>query len=777
MLEFPDADWEFAQKIYGWSAFQFQAWLKGHILNFHTVNRTVKLYPDSVLELWINDIHVFGGDFLGFGRAPVIVQLQPGLNEINVRLVREVRSMGGSFPPTIRASLRAQLVFDRLEVDHDSVMLSDVVHGHFCSRYGSITVRNQADVWVKIHHVAISLSDRSFTVADREVQLAPGQSRLVKLVFDLDDILGEDLNFVLRFSGEDFERRELNFRVGLRHTGISSLQKITFLHPSGAVSYAMLRPPTSPSTSANQQVPVLLNLHGAGVEADGPLARHMFDGTPDLPAWILSPTGMSPWSGDDWHTWGFSDAQAAVAAIPDWIERINWKGPGVFLEKVLVAGHSNGAQGTWYFASHQPDRVLGLAAASGYSSIENYVPYVLWNEADPLQSGILQASRNSFRHELLTENMVGLPICQQHGSADDNVPTYHSRLMNTLLVQVGELANYSEIPDGGHWFDGTMTTAPMVAFYLHHLTAPRSKISAPSMFTFVAPNSDDMGSKYGISIDQLSIPDRLGRVQVAISVHGSLVRWHLRTENIHRLHFTHDTAIVNRPDEILLDDLPHPFNISQHQEENSFVKSDSNIWGREVAHDWRNLDQRYGRQRGALDSILRSRGAFEIVYCSDRTLAIAVQASRNFLQYYGADTNIVPFSMYENALGKEGNVITICLGTSIPEAQLPRFPIQLLGQHILLTRKDSGTTQVPLVAGMGGVWLRPLPGERLELLIWGYDEVGLRQAARLIPTLTGAGQPDFVILGDSARWKGHAGASAMGFFDYKWRISSASYLP
>lgn len=52
---------------------------------------------------------------------------------------------------------------------------------------------------------------------------------------------------------------------------------------------------------------------------------------------------------------------------------------------------------------------------------------------------------------------------------------------------------------------------------------------------------------------------------------------------------------------------------------------------------------------------------------------------------------------------------------------------------------------------MGALFLRPLDGERLELVVWGADVAGLEHAARLVPALTGVGQPDFVILSAKCR--------------------------
>lgn len=80
--------------------------------------------------------------------------------------------------------------------------------------------------------------------------------------------------------------------------------KLTFLHPGGIVSYAILRPPSPEAlreVSKSRALPILLNLHGAGLEADSQQVRHMLDTVPDLHAWVLFPTGVTPWSADDWR--------------------------------------------------------------------------------------------------------------------------------------------------------------------------------------------------------------------------------------------------------------------------------------------------------------------------------------------------------------------------------------------------------------------------------------------------------------------------------------------
>lgn len=112
------------------------------------------------------------------------------------------------------------------------------------------------------------------------------------------------LEFRYRIEGEPSDRwvpatRELN-----KITHWHLLQKYTFLHPSGIVSYAVIRPPSpaAPCTSSPvSQLPILLALHGAGVEADSPQSKEQYDALPDLCSWLLLPSGVTSWSGDDWR--------------------------------------------------------------------------------------------------------------------------------------------------------------------------------------------------------------------------------------------------------------------------------------------------------------------------------------------------------------------------------------------------------------------------------------------------------------------------------------------
>ena len=794
-ISFPAVKWSSLRSVYGWAALQYQGWARGHLEVRGGSPCRITLFTDNVLEVWVNNKQFFGGDFYAFRRAPLVVTLRPGGNVIDVRLIREIRSMGGA-DSSVTVNLEAQVSTSTLRFLEATAILPDLIDGKLPSSFASITVRNEGEDWMELCDcdmgsvpttrcypstspfvpVPHAFQTGATNPTDKLIRIAPGQSRPIVFHIETDNCesIRVTKTFAFKKSGVDSVCRIKTLKFELTQRSLSEPHKMTFLHPSGTVSYAILRPPSDVGKKGGSEtaLPVLLNLHGAGLEADSHQVRHMLDSVPDVRAWTLFPTGMSPWSGDDWHTWGFADVRAAILAISDWIETVSWDGPDVLTHNWFVSGHSNGGQGTWHIMGHQPDHVLGAAAVSGYSSIEAYVPYSMWREAHPLLTAVVHQAIASCSHELLVENMAQTPIMIQHGSDDENVPPYHSRLMNSLLGETDAEACYVELPKKGHWFEGAMATAALRTFYHQHLPSTVRTGQPPETFSAVFPNSDDMGSRFGIVVDQLESPDHFGRIDVSRDDQT----WRLSTTNIHRLHFDFAVRGFKPPVRILLDGSEKAYvEKSSSSLATSFVQSENCSWDVEAAEAWKTLEQRFGRQRGALDAVMRTTGSFKIARYSANLFDIALQISRNLYQYYHADSTI---TNYPNEDGKQaGNSIALAIGKDLPPGELAAFPINILPTGIQLRKRGrSRVKSIPMEAGLGAIFLRPFGEEQLELVVWGADESGLRQAARLVPTLTGVGQADFIILSRTAAWQGHAGAVSMGFLDFDWQISEGSFL-
>jgi len=369
------------QAVYGWAALQYQAWTRGWLTVNGTSPRTIVLYTDQILEYYIDGQHHFGGDAYAFRKAPLVLHLDPGRHQLDVRLVRDVRAMGGVGEPTIAVTIRAELSHSVMNISSDSIILPDRIGGKPASSFGSVTVRNDGyeDVEITRFVTTGGAYQVSLSGAYEPTRVASGQTRPVPFKLACGLNCPEEIEICIcsrPLSTLVANVENCEFVKGrLRSRRIFESHKITYLHPAGIVSYSMLQIPSPNATCPDRfnggLAPVMLQLHGAGVDADNPLVADSLNGL-DLCAWILFPSGGTPWSGDDWHQWGFADVEAAVRSLSDWIVLHKWReSPPPDYQRWLVTGHSNGGQGAWYTMTHHPDKILAGAPISGYSSIQS----------------------------------------------------------------------------------------------------------------------------------------------------------------------------------------------------------------------------------------------------------------------------------------------------------------------------------------------------------------------------------------------------------------------
>lgn len=98
------------------------------------------------------------------------------------------------------------------------------------------------------------------------------------------------------------------------------------------------------------------------------------------------------------------------------------------------------------------------------------------------------------------------------------------------------------------------------------------------------------------------------------------------------------------------------------------------------------------------------------------------------------------------------------------------------GRGIVVRDARGRSTIYGLEEGLGAIYLRPNEAGTLDLVVWGVDLAGLQYAARMVPMLTGVGQPDFVVVNKECAWKGAAGVHALGYLDSFWNISDGSVV-
>ena len=199
-------------------------------------------------------------------------------------------------------------------------------------------------------------------------------------------------------------------------------------------------------------------------------------------------------------------------------------------------------------------------------------------EADPRVTLFLQNSLRSYRHELLVGNCSGIPILQQHGSMDDNVPVFHSRRMSQLLSESRNEAckKYIELKGKNHWFDGIMCTPALQKFYSDILAGASRSPQLPERFSIVVADPADMASRGGIVVDQLRDPDQLGSIEVNPSSTSDV--WTLTTSNILRFHIRLADAPRNLSHDITIDKTLTSLPLDSEKRAYWLVRSDDESW-------------------------------------------------------------------------------------------------------------------------------------------------------------------------------------------------------
>lgn len=367
-------------------------------------------------------------------------------------------------------------------------------------------------------------------------------------------------------------------------------------------------------------------------------------------------------------------------------------------------------------------------------------------------------------------NAQGIPIQQQHGEIDDNVPAYNSRLLAQQLYLSGTNSSYNEVPGQNHWWDTVMTTPQLVDFYYtqtaNNSTLPRRL----DEFDLVVGDPGDTESKGGLRVLSLEDPGQYGRLHAK----GHTIT----TSNILSLSFDPTLfgaqSLTVDGSNVVIGDIAKENGSSNYVT----IQKQNGEWQIRLFQTDSGDLQRSGRQLGFMTAILRTHGPFLVQHQGNNvTTSIAVQISRNLYQYFHADATIQSSAATHDASSTAGNVISIVLNTTLTQSLDSDFPIDVTSAGISIRDSKGGKHSYGNDGdAVGAAFLRPLEDERLELVIWGNDEASLKQAARMVPMVTGVGQPDFVVLGKEARWKGVDGALALGFLDAGWDVTASSFL-
>lgn len=97
---------------------------------------------------------LFGGDFYGFRKAGHVLHLEPGEHVLDMRVVLDVRAMGG-LDATVDLEIEMRACGREVKALGETTVVSDVLDGVLTSEWASVDVRNNGKNWIEIFDLEV----------------------------------------------------------------------------------------------------------------------------------------------------------------------------------------------------------------------------------------------------------------------------------------------------------------------------------------------------------------------------------------------------------------------------------------------------------------------------------------------------------------------------------------------------------------------------------------------------------------------------------------------
>ncbi len=216
------------------------------------------------------------------------------------------------------------------------------------------------------------------------------------------------------------------------------------------------------SFNRRERWPVILALHGGGEYGSDGLRQTSVGLAPAIrrnvdrfPAIVIFPQAKA----DGQPGWQLDGGKAAIAALHRTIKE--FRGDP---KRVVLTGLSAGGNGSWYLASHYPDRFAAVVVVCGFvSEFRGRASAVLYPALSP----------DADPYAAIAARVRSLPIWIFHGDADDVVRPEESRRMYAALKKLGAEVTYTEIPKANHnaW-DPAYSRADLIEWMLKQRRRP-----------------------------------------------------------------------------------------------------------------------------------------------------------------------------------------------------------------------------------------------------------------------------------------------------------------
>lgn len=164
---FPDVNWGMLEKTFGWSALQFQAWIRGTV-EVHSEGR-YGVWIGNAVEFYLDGIfydvgNLYDPDILLYNRGGLFLHLSSGQHILEIRVVNDIRAFGGQIPPKVDVHLALRKVTEDLVLadhrSHGGWIVPTVIEplskhsskheGCLTGEWASFALRNEGRKWIVI---------------------------------------------------------------------------------------------------------------------------------------------------------------------------------------------------------------------------------------------------------------------------------------------------------------------------------------------------------------------------------------------------------------------------------------------------------------------------------------------------------------------------------------------------------------------------------------------------------------------------------------------------
>lgn len=705
------------------------------------------------------------GDPYGNGYVEVPVELKPGRNELLIRGGRGDVQLAFK-----RARQPAMLGAD--------LTLPDVLVNEAGPYLGSILVANTTTDWLRGASLQVKPTTPNSGEQPVETPIDPVPPLgLAKSPFSFRasdssaSSIGYEVSIVC--GGRTVDSKP--FSVQVRKPTEQRL--ITFQSGiDGSIQYYALRP-AIPADGNIKGLPLILSIHGAGVEGSGQAAAY------SSKPWcnLIAATNRRPF-GFDWEDWGRLDAIEVLDHATDLLN------PDP--RRVYLTGHSMGGHGTWQIGAHFAGRFAAIAPSAGWISFWSYSGAAAYEGGTPIEN-ILRRAASPSDTLALKSNYLQQGVYILHGDADDNVPVDQARQMRKVLGEFHPDFAYYERPGAGHWWGNECVDWPPLMDFLRAHARPAAAntvrfttsspgVSAACDWVTIYSQTEQLKPS---SIDLRVVSEPRSKGDEAERSGPSIATIRGTTGNVEALWLDIAAALRQLPadparstDELALQldgqDLP-------------LVKpmpASASLFLSRAGGSWSIVPQPPDSQKNP-----RRSGLFKSAFTNNVVLVVGTIGTDDENAWALAKARLDSETFWYRGNGRL-RIVTDAEATT--NSALAHCNLVLYGNSdtnsawkTLLGDSPIQVSRGVLTAGqrrmsgedMACLFIRPRSGDQVACVgaISGTGMTGFRLAGQVPYFVSGVGVPDWIVVGSEAMKTGVRGVRAAGFFDNRWSLSDA----